>query len=169
MKETHSPTALCKWSLLGQEENVIFHFGCVFLSLTFSVLVITALAVKRAHSVHLFACVCVKRTGAMEARENHQDYMLLSSTSDFPLFLCLCLCLLYFYGWPASPHARWIFLDVRGWWASPGLKNLKLLINSSWVQERAKKKRRKKKKNEIMCVCSSRLSDTNILKRLSLI
>lgn len=87
----------------------------------------------------------------MEAREKHQDYMLLSSTSDFPLFLlhlCLCLCLLYFYGWPASPHARWIFLDVRGWWASPGLKNLKLLINSSWVQERKDKKeeeRRKKK------------------------
>lgn len=78
--------------LVGEEENVIFNFGRVDLSLTFGVWVLTVLAVKGARTVSL--CVRVCRTGAAReaARENHQDRTLLSSTSDFPLFLLVCLC-----------------------------------------------------------------------------
>lgn len=84
----------CTRPLVGEEENVIFNFSSVYLPLTFSVLVLTALATKGV-CVHTNVCVCVWRTGAMgeAARENHQDCMLLSSTSHFPLFLLVCLSL----------------------------------------------------------------------------
>lgn len=48
----------CERPPVGEEENVIFNFGCVFLSLTFSVLVLTALVGREARSVCVLPCVC---------------------------------------------------------------------------------------------------------------
>lgn len=83
-------------------------------------------------------CVWEKRMGAMgvAAREKHQDFMQLSSTSHFPLFplsqrVCMspfCLRLLYLFDWAASFQTLWIFLDIRSKWEL--LKKKKLALYS---------------------------------------
>ena len=68
--------------------------------------------------VRACVCVCVKNRGSGRSCQGksprlHATFLPPQFFPSFSQSVCLCQCLLYFYGWPASSHARWIFLDVR--------------------------------------------------------
>ena len=83
--------------------------------------------------MHAFVCVCVCESVCVKNRGSgrscqgksprlHATFLPPQFFPSFSQSVCLCQCLLYFYGWPASSHARWIFLDLRTQSVCPDLK-----------------------------------------------